>query len=278
MTEIKTTNSEVEIKAYFIDLDGTLLDTKNKNGTKAISQANLDALQEARKAGKAIIVSTGRALDAKRWLEQVNSPYAVLSNGAIIVVKDKVVRHLKLTIRDLLLIHEFAWKNNLAFKIDADPIAFGALTWFQKFIAKKCGFLPVNHYNFEMHKEHTKVVIWGKTKNKMAKLITKLQVILPNVAIVTSTHGYTIEVTHIDATKGKGDEFIATNYLNLSKDQTMHIGDTMNDSTAVGHVGKLVALANADKNLKALTQYRGPHYKNGGVAKVLKGEIKTVNK
>lgn len=267
------TDREVETKAYFIDLDGTLLDSRDNNGKKAISQVNLDAIAKAQKEGKTIVVSTGRALDAKDILAQVNSPYAVLSNGAIIVVKDKIVRHLKLSIRDMLVIYEYAWKNKLAFKVDIKPVAFGSITWLHRYIAKKIGFKPVEHYNYEMHVEHTKAVIWGKTKGKMIKHMEELKTLLPHLSIVTSTHGYTLEVTHGEATKGKGNEFVYTKYLHLTKEETMHIGDTMNDSTALNHVGKLVALANADKNLKAITKFRGPHYKKGGVAKVLEGQV-----
>lgn len=128
-----------------------------------------------------------------------------------------------------------------------------------------------------MHKEHTKFVLWGKTRKNMNKLLEELKLILPNATLVTSAHGFTIEITHIDATKGKGNEFIAKNYLKIPKENTMHIGDTMNDSTAVGHVGILVALDNAVKELKVLTPYRGPSYKKGGVAKVLNGEYKKVD-
>lgn len=111
----------------------------------------------------------------------------------------------------------------------------------------------------------------------MNRLLEELKLILPNAMMVTSAHGFTIEVTHIDATKGKGNEFITQNYLKLPKENTMHIGDTMNDSTTVGHVGVLVALENADKKLKALTPYRGPKYKKGGVAKVLNGEYEKID-
>lgn len=58
-------NTQNEIKAYFIDLDGTLLDEKDINGRGAISKANLDAIHKAQKEGKTIVVSTGRGFDAK---------------------------------------------------------------------------------------------------------------------------------------------------------------------------------------------------------------------
>lgn len=270
--EIKHENME-NVKAFFIDLDGTLLDAKDKKGKLAISEENLNAIKKVQEEGKTVVVSTGRSFDAEGWLKQVNSPYAVLSNGAIVVVEDKIVRHLKLSVRQSLLIHEFAWKNGLSFKLNDQKIAYGAFKFLPRLFAKKHGFIPQDNFNFEMHKEHTKFVLFGKSKSKMAKLIKQLSKKIPDAAIVTSAGGYTIEVTHADATKGKGNQFIYEKYLKLPMEQTMHIGDTMNDSTTIGFVGKMVALKNSDRNLKVLTPYAGPHYKNAGVAKVINGKF-----
>lgn len=261
--------------AYFIDLDGTLLDARDSKGKLAISERNLQAIKEAQAEGKNIVISTGRSFDSEQWLKQVNSKYAVLSNGAIILADTKVVRHLKLTVRQTLLIHEFAWKNGLSFKLDDQKIAYGVFKVIPRWFAKKHNFIPKDNFNFEMHKEYTKFVLFGKSKRNIAKLIKELSVRVPDAAIVTSSRGYTIEVTHKDATKGKGNQFIYEKYLKIPMEQTMHIGDTMNDSTTIGLVGKMVALKNSDKQLKVLTPYSGPHYKNGGVAKVLRGEFKS---
>jgi len=51
----------------------------------------------------------------------------------------------------------------------------------------------------------------------------------------------------------------------------LHIGDTMNDSTAIPYM-RFVAMKNSEKKLKSLTDYIGPDYKNAGVAKILNGE------
>ena len=265
-------NQDAETKVYFIDLDGTLLDTKDIHGKHSISKRNLEAIAKVQSEGKTVVVSTGRAFDAQTWLKMVNSPYAVLSNGAIVVVEDKIVRHLKLTVRQALQIHEFAWKNRLAFKLNDQAIAYGVFSKFQKFITKKLNFIPMENYNFEMHKEYTKFVLWGRSRIVISKLAKSLQEKMPEASVVTSMGGYTIEITNKEATKGNANEWLAKHVLHVKKENTMHIGDTMNDSTAVGHVGKLVAMKNADLKLKALTPYRGPHYKNGGVAKVLEGQ------
>jgi hydroxymethylpyrimidine pyrophosphatase-like HAD family hydrolase len=52
----------------------------------------------------------------------------------------------------------------------------------------------------------------------------------------------------------------------------LHIGDSMNDSTCVDYM-KVVAMKNSSKDFHNLTDLKGPHYKNGGLAKVLAGEI-----
>lgn len=270
-------NNNEHIKIFFIDLDGTLLDEKTKKSHN-ISKTNLDAIKKQIDNGKKVVISTGRlGIQAKKHLDTVNAKYAVTGNGSIILKDGEIIKKIHMGLREQLMIFDFAKKHKLVLKLDDSRIGFGAFSWLQRSITKMFNYNPVKHFNFEMFKEYSKIVLWGKRKSKMKKLSKIIREELPNLSIVSSSSGWTIEVTDSKATKGLGNLFVAKEYGIIDGNQMLHIGDTMNDSTAAEHM-KLVAMKNSTKSLLNATTLRGPHYKKGGVAKILNGEYKDINK
>lgn len=269
-----------DIKLFFIDLDGTTLDTHTVDGQHWISDANIEAIKAARAEGKYVIISTGRiGANVKKYYDLVGGEYVIAGNGAQITnAKGKAVCENKMSVQQVLKVMEVLQKNNMVMKVDDDWNGYGATTAIQKYISKKFGFKPVDGFTFEMHKERYKIVSWGKvSKGRIQKVKAELEATVKDLSVVTSANGWTLEISHANATKGKGAEWVAEK-LGIPKKHTAHIGDTMNDSTAVGHVGRLIVMANGDKELKKLSTFHGPSYKNAGLAKVLKGEYKNITK
>lgn len=269
-----------DIKIFFIDLDGTTLDTK-KGIHHWISDKNLQAIKDMQDQGKHVVISTGRmGDDLKLYMDLTNTDYIIGGNGAIIKNKDgKVLREKKLSIRQGLLILGIAQKHGLVLSPNSTGLVYGVTTKLQKYIVKKLGRKPFSGYTFELHKEYYKFGLLGKTKQKMIEIVEEIKKEVPDVSVVTSSNGWSIEVTHKDATKGIANEYIAEQiYKITNKEETAHVGDTMNDSTAIGHVGRLIVMSNADKYLKEISPYRGPSYKKGGLAEVLYGNYKKIEK
>ena len=259
------------IKIFFIDLDGTLLDIK-ENNMHGISEENKEAIKAAQKAGIKIVISTGRSgLQAKKYLDLIDYEYAVTGNGSIILHKEKIIKKLTMSLRASLLLIDYAKANGLVMKFDDSRIGYGTRKWIQRKVTKAMNFEPVDHFNVEMHKEYHKIVMWGKSKKTMAKHAEVLKKQIPNVSIVSSGNGWTLEISHEEATKGLGNVFIASKYGITKKSEMAHIGDSMNDSTVVKYM-RLIAMKNSDKNLLKLTKFVGPSYKRAGVAKVLDGQ------
>ncbi|WP_161565682.1 HAD hydrolase family protein [Mycoplasma sp. ATU-Cv-508] len=116
-------------------------------------------------------------------------------------------------------------------------------------------------------------MVWGKRRGKIKRLTEQLRMLVPSASVVNSTRGWTIEVTDQKATKGLANRYVWEKLLRIKKiEQTAHVGDSLNDSTVVGHVGHLIALKNADPALKKMASILGPDFRNGGVAKVLAGK------
>lgn len=259
-------------KIIFIDLDGTLLDQKKK-GKHDISDANISAIKQLKSNGKQVIISTGRSLNrARKYLDLIDSKYAVIANGSQIVRNNKIIKEHIMGLREVLLIHEYAIKHKLLMKVNDENIAYGVTNIFKKIISKKFNLDPSFHYNIGLHGKFNKIVIWGKSKGKLKKIALEIKSNIENISIVSSSGGWTLEITDKNATKGLGNLEVA-NFLKINKSEDMvHIGDTMNDSTVVEHMN-LIAMQNSTSELKNLTPHIGPNYKKGGVAKILLGEL-----
>lgn len=270
-------NLNKNIEIFFIDLDGTTLDIK-VNNKRSISEENLKAIKEIQDQGKHIVISTGRMENLKSFMELTNTKYIIGGNGAIIQdSKGKLLKEVKMSIKQTLLLLDIVKKHDLVIIPDATGVAYGVKTELQKFIAKKLHAKTYPGYTFELHKQYYKFGLIGKSKSKLREIMEKINSQIPDLSVVTSSAGWSIEVTHKDATKGAANEFVANKYFNITdKEKMAHVGDTMNDSTAVDHMGRLIVMNNAEKQLKELSPYRGPSYKKAGLSKILRGEYKKV--
>ena len=267
---MKNLNKNIEV--FFIDLDGTLLDAKNDAGKHIISQENIAAVKEFA-SDNHVVISTGRlGTTVEGFMKDTGVEYAVTGNGSLVVNnKGKVFKEDKLSIKQVLLLVDFAKKHKLTFKVDAVPEAFGAVGFISRTFASKNGFAPREHYNVDVHVEYHKMVFWGKCKRTVNKLVELLNKEIDDISVVTSSNGWTIEVTNIKATKGLGNMKVAELLGIKDKKKMAHIGDTMNDSTTIKYM-RFIAMGNSNKSLKEMTQFIGPSYKKAGVAKILKGE------
>lgn len=257
------------IKAVFIDLDGTLLDEKNDH----ISTANLQAIHKLQKVTN-VILSTGRmGQNLNKYLKITKVKYAVAANGSQIIDahNNEIIWSQVLDSKSVNFALEYAKNHGLAFKFNDEKTAHGVKGLLSKIVCKVLGYKVVKSRHLKTQPIY-KLVLWGKSKRKISKLAQQLKKILTNTSIVTSTRGYTMEITHFQATKGHGNQYIWKNLLQIHDiKKTVHIGDSMNDSTVIGFVGNLVVMKNSPSSLIKVADYLGPHYKNGGFAKILRG-------
>lgn len=269
------------IKAFFIDLDGTTFDTKTKDGQHWISDINLDAIKKVRSEGKHVFISTGRlGVNVRKYFDLVGGDYLIAGNGAqIIDKKGKVLVEHKLTVQQVLKIFAILQNNNMVMKLDDGWEGYGAFTWFQRSMCQKFGFKPIPGYHFEMHKDRYKIVTWGKlTPGAVEKVRQQLLAEIEGIEAVTSAHGMTIEITHKSATKGIAARHISEFLLGIKASEAAHVGDSMNDSTVVGQIGRLIVMKNGHSELKKLSPYITAPAKKHGLAKALLGDYKKIEK
>ncbi|WP_128008711.1 HAD hydrolase family protein [Mycoplasma sp. ATU-Cv-508] len=115
-------NLVANIKVFFLDLDGTLVDEKNDQ----ISQANALAISKL-PAGVQAIISTGRqGPKATKFIDQLNVKFAVCANGALIVNRSGAIVFARtMNSRQISTVLGFIRRNKLSFKCDDQMIAYG---------------------------------------------------------------------------------------------------------------------------------------------------------
>ncbi|AAT27627.1 Cof-type HAD-IIB family hydrolase [[Mycoplasma] mobile] len=269
---------DFDIKGYFIDLDGTLLDKSRHK----LSDFNSVVLNQVNKTTP-IIISTGRGESRLIYqlMEKHNLKYAICQNGALIIDRN-ANKLLNLTIERNTVhkIIEIAKKNKVFFLINSRGNFYGPKKSIFRFFADKFSTLsakPYENFNFNVNIEVNKILLIAPIKSKLNEFWDQIKSLGLNVTITTTANGWAIEITDIKASKGLASIFVSK-LLGIDPQKTVHIGDSMNDSTTLGKVGALIALEDGSNSLKEIATHIGPKYKNGGVAKILNGEFKKNNK
>ncbi|MGL4184054.1 MAG: Cof-type HAD-IIB family hydrolase [Metamycoplasmataceae bacterium] len=252
--------------AIFLDLDGTLLDSKKNS----ISNKNFEAIKKEQINSK-IFISTGRKYGkvVKEVMQLTNIDYAICQNGALIVDKSgKKILEVLIEHSEAIKIIKFAQRHNLVVIINSEKKLYSrrfALKLAKIFSSKK--FFSFKHLNIE-NKEIHKIVLAGSLKRKMFDIYSVLKREFPSLSYCLSGDDYVIEITSLFATKGIAANFLC-DVLALDNNKSVHIGDSLNDASTIKFLYTTIAMGNSSKYLKELVKNIGPNYKNGGVAKIL---------
>lgn len=271
---IQKNNTSFHVNAFFIDLDGTALDAKRR---KIISEENIEAIKETNKTTP-VIISTGRSYGdkVKNLMNILGTKYAICQNGSIVADSDgNILLDIALSPEQVDKVVAVAKKYRLGFNINSQFIIYAnsPLLFFPRLFSSKFK----NQKKFQNNIRVNKIVLAGKLKRKMFKIYNQIKNELDGVSMKITAHDLAIEITNESATKGTGTKFVA-NLLNIKPSESVHVGDSQNDTTTLDVVGALVAMENSSKHLLDVATHIGPNYKKGGLAKVLRGEFKKINR
>ena len=254
-----------KIKALFFDIDGTLVSFK----THKIPQSTVDALEQAKKNGVEVYISTGRPqllITNLGQIEHLIDGY-ITTNGARCFVGDKVVSQHAIFPEDVKKIIEAADRD------DYPAIVVGE------------HHLAIHHYTDEVYEIFAKGLgvdceIFLTDVNELGDekvlqvtpfcSVEQEALLMPTLSNCTSGrwHPAFTDITAADADKGKGLHAMA-DYLGLNIDETMAFGDGGNDISIVREAGIGVAMGNAGDNLKQIADYITTHVDEDGVKNAL---------
>ncbi len=264
----------MELKVIFIDLDGTLVNGKLKD-RNYISPENIEACKAAQLKGIYTVINTGRGFNVCRQLQKkinINSfgNYYIAFNGAYIgnLSHNEIIYSKLIDPKNTNLIIEIAKKYRFSIKFD-EPFEFYGTNLLTRIYVK---FLKVpvklhNKYHLERikNKNYYKILLTGRKKSVVQKIIKDLRKLLPDLAITTSGNGWVVEITAKNTSKGTAAKFLCKK-LKIDLKKTAAIGDSMNDQSIFEVVGRSIAVENANTDLKKIASEITTHHKKDAVA------------
>jgi len=261
-------------KLIAIDMDGTLLTEDKKITTKT-----KDAIKTASNLGVKIVLTTGRPIQGiKQYLSELNltnkDDYVIALNGAFICRNDDysiLSSNETLTGKDLKYIYN---------KVKALKTYFHAFTKDEDSVDKKSKFsvaeekrinLKVRVVNFlgeiKDDDEILKVVL-EEEKNVLDGITEKIPKELFEKYTVIRSVDFMLEFMKKGCNKASGIEKLAQ-YLGISREEIIAIGDAGNDKEMIKYAGLGVAMGNAEDEIKNMADFITKSNEEDGVSYVI---------
>jgi len=251
----------MKYKLIATDVDGTLLNKEHK-----ISKENFDAIKKALDSGMLLSLCSGRTsvslnVFAKELGINVKGAYGIGFNGGIIYEADS-----------LKIIHETKLDNNIALEIIRDVKAVGAnvltpvyseadtiiidapvevMSEFGDEIAVK--FKQISSFEQALTKPVYKILVRGE-RSELEKVSEAMKDKGEGKFVMVYTALRILEFLPIGVNKGAALGILA-NYLNISLEEVVSVGDNYNDIELIEQAGFGVAVANAVEPLKNVADY-----------------------
>ncbi|SER47031.1 Cof-type HAD-IIB family hydrolase [Salipaludibacillus aurantiacus] len=288
------------IQLIATDMDGTLL-----NDGRSVSKENVQAIREAQAAGITVAVATGRDYtEAVLPLKEAGLRLPLICvNGADLRMEDGNIIHQKtlgydqfelmnniLTEEDIyfeIYTSKGAYTNNEKKGLDlvVDLLLttgeFSSYSQAMELAEKRFEEGAVNRtkdYREVINQPETslfKLLAFSKDTEKRERAKKRLMSGM-DVSVSASAKD-NLEITHLDATKGKGIE-IMSDYFNVGLDETMVIGDNFNDVPMMKTAGYAVAMGNAESEIKSICDHVTKNNTEHGVAHAVRSIIPNYQK
>lgn len=238
-----------DIKLAVLDMDGTVLTNEHK-----ISKENIEAVQRASANGVTVVIATGRSLMAvEDFADELKlKDYIITGNGSEIwhLNGPELIERTTLD-RELV---EIMWDLRNTYKTRHWAASVGKV-WKQE-MPDNLGELEWLKFGFDLDDEEVKTEILTEL-NKHDGLE------------ISNSHPLNIEVNAKGVHKAKAINKILQ-LKNLSFDQVLACGDSLNDMTMIKQAGIGVAMGNAQPEVKAAADYVTLGNQEHGVAEAFR--------
>lgn len=270
-------------KLIFIDIDGTLFNHKKDD----IPESAKEAILNAKSKGHKIFLSTGRPYaDIDKEILDLPLDGMIVSCGAMVYVENKPIYCKTYPQKELINLIQFMSNNNIGFSLDGihknylSEEAFICLSGLMfknnedselsRAMMAKNNCFPFEEMKEEDLKEVVKISIFTKNKESCEKLFQK---------IPDSLTGFMYKNNHLDLyngeisikglTKATGLKQI-TSYLNKAIEDTVVIGDSLNDLDILQAAGLSICMGNGADECKKVADFTTKDISDDGLAYALK--------
>ena len=269
-------------KLIFIDIDGTLFDHKKDD----IPESAKEAILNAKSKGHKIFLSTGRPYaDIDKEILDLPLDGMIVSCGAVVYVENKPIYCKTYPQKELINLIQLMSVNNIGFSLDGihknylSEEAFICLSGLMfknnedselsRAMMAKNNCFPFEEMKEEDLKEVVKISIFTKNKESCEKLFQK---------IPDSLTGFMYKNNHLDLyngeisikgiTKATGLKQI-TSYLNKAIEDTVVIGDSLNDLDILQAAGLSICMGNGADECKKVADFTTKDISDDGLAYAL---------
>ena len=278
------------IKAIFIDLDGTLVGHEG-----IVAQESVDILHELIEKGIKVVISTGRNyIQAKKITKNIKGLWYITNNGAYVVDDNHILLFSKPLEQSKFLkfVDEaLEFKGLDIFVQNHEKIVTNSTTWgrfktaFSKDFFKKISISNIRAFFHReasvgreiKHIENPRDFFVNTKENWLKALVTGNLTAVKYLAekykdeySISFSHSDNIEVNAKGVSKGDAIKTLCE-MLNIDLADTMCFGDSGNDIEMFKVVGIPVVMENSEvEELGKLAKYRAKNYDELGVYHFLK--------
>lgn len=269
-------------KLLFIDIDGTLFDHEKDGIPESAKEAILSAKSKVHK----IFLSTGRPYaDIDKEILDFPLDGMIVSCGAVVYVENKPIYCKTYPQKELINLIQFMLDHDIGFSLDGirknylSEEAFNCLSDLmfknnEDSELSRAMMAKNNCFTFEEMKEEdlkevVKISIFTKNKESCEKLFQR---------IPESLVGFMYKNNHLDLyngeisikgiTKATGLKQIA-NYLNIPTEDTIAIGDSLNDLDILQAAGLSICMGNGADECKKVADFTTKDISDDGLAYAL---------
>lgn len=246
-------------KLICCDLDGTLLNSKHQ-----LCKVTVAKLKELQRKGTHVAIVTGRAaFDAKYHSELIGKDtYFIASNGSAVgaVAQEELIYETAMStarVQQLLdIVGPLGVKPMLALENKMVAMSFKEYLTYKIFLLgnhlqKHIQFIRNrNQVNVFLNKQETRVhkIVMFPRESMLVKL--RNSILEAGCFELCITSGHCFEVTEKGMNKSSGVDTLVR-HLGIDLDQVIAFGDSENDISMLEKAGLGVAMANADREVKA---------------------------
>lgn len=260
-----------DVKAIFLDMDGTILHKNNQ-----VSEQSASIISDLRVAGYKVFLATGRSHDEIKYLVPSNFEVdgIISSNGTLGIVHNEIIFQHSLSLESVKEIVRRAQQQHIYYEVfpfgdqrvilkedykwviallqgDTPPGNVGESEWTSRKDALEHKVNWVNDINFA---SFAKIYLFTTDYDVITQFRAQLLEDQDELNItVSNSSRYNAETMAYNVDKGTGIKEMIE-YFGINQNETLVIGDSDNDRTMFGFGHYTVAMKNARPEIQALAQ------------------------
>jgi len=261
-------------KLIALDIDGTLL-----NSDKKITSDVFNSIQEAKKSGAKVVLSTGRPLPGVTpLLKQLNltdeGDYVICFNGAVVqeVKSERVISNIEMTYNDFKTIYKIVKELDTKVHINTPTNVITPHDEPSKYtvLEAELNQIPIVYKSEDEIDDSItfcKIMIIDEPE-KLEEILNVLPKEIFKKYTVVRSAPFFLEFLNKAANKGTALQALCKN-IGMDIQSTIAVGDEENDQHMIKLAGLGVAMGNARDSIKEIASYITKTNNEHGVAHVI---------